>query len=317
MTTDADNAPAVDVFAGVNVLTITERLCEASAQVEVLGRLVATLRGELTARAIARWREDGMAPTFRAPGLGIVSLTVPQSKVVVDSADEFACWVADNHPSEVAGAIHITGIPTDRLAGLLEQMQAAAVDGVKVTASMAVSEPYAKRLLEHDVAVADDGKTTQVVDTKLGVAVLGVKVIAGADPRVPEGPQPTSIRVLLDAQAKADAAAQADVRLAAFLAAGVDGLIDQEPPVAPPSPAAPADAEPFGHPQPGEPGGGEEPPYDEQVQHDDADGEPDERPICRCLHEQGRHGGKTGVGACRVDGCDCKRWRKAPAPAWS
>jgi hypothetical protein len=286
-------------LAGANVRTLTQRLCEVEAVMAVVGQLSATLRAEVLERAVARWAEDGAAPTYRVPGFGSISLSVPQQKVVVDDQGEFASWVAQRYPTEVAAGVRIS-CPADSLEMLLEGLEALrAMPGVSI---------------DSQVAVADSGDTRAAIDTTTGEVVAGVKVIPGADPDNADAPRPRSISVRLDPQAKADAEAQATARLVTVLEAGLAPALAGEvrelvADVDPPMPDMPAVAD----------------------EHLEADGEPDEPEICVCGHprrpqrdpadntvdadEGYGHRGKTASGGCTAAGCDCKRFR-VPAVAW-
>lgn len=304
----------VSPLAGANVRTLTQRLCEVEAVMAVVGQLSATLRAEVLERAVARWAEDGAAPTYRVPGFGSISLSVPQQKVVVADQGEFASWVAQRYPTEVAAGVRIS-CPADSLEMLLEGLEALrAMPGVSIAADVAVAPAFTKRLLDSQVAVADSGGERAAIDTTTGEVVAGVKVIPGADPDNAAAPRPRSISVRLDPQAKADAEAQATARLVTVLEAGLapalagevrELVADDDPPM----PDMPANAD----------------------EHLEADGEPDEPEICACGHsrrpqrdpvdstvdadEGYGHRGKTASGGCTAPGCDCKRFR-VPAVAW-
>lgn len=281
-------------LAGANVRTLTQRLCEVEAVMAVVGQLSATLRAEVLDRAVARWAEDGAAPTYRVPGFGAISLSVPQQKVVVDDAGEFASWVAQRYPDEVVANVTIA-VPTPLLEELLERIRAD-VDEVsaELSARVDVRPQFAKRLLEQNVAVADSGDTRAAIDTGTGEVVAGVKVIPGADPDNPDAPKPRSISVRLDPQAKADAEAQASARLVTVLEAGLAPALAAE--VAPVD-----DVDP---PMPDLPAVGE---------HLEADGEPDEQDVCACTHLRIVHRGKVHRGGCPE--CSCSKFR-VPAVAW-
>jgi hypothetical protein len=306
-------------LAAAPVRVLTERLCEAEAYMGVVGALGVELRRELLARAVARWREDQAAPTFRAAGLGVVSLTVPQTRVVVADADEFASWVAETHPTEAVTRVVVDDVPPEQLEAVLDAVRGV-VDELtahgKVTAAVEARPAYVKRLLEHDCTVVEaapgeDGVTPPpaVFDNGSGTVIAGVKVIAGADPTKESGPEPTSITVRLESQAKADAAAQASARLADVITSGLAALS----PAGPSHVAVPAELLAAVPP--------EVLAAAEVV--DDAHGAPDDDDLCGCGHARrppnGKshlgHGGKTGAGKCRVPGCDCPRFR-APAVVW-
>jgi hypothetical protein len=277
-------------LAAANVRVLTQRLCEVEALLDVIGRLGAQLRAELLDRAIARWREDGTAPTFRADGLGTVSLTVPKERVEVEVADAFASWVAQKHPEAATAQVAIA-CPPDRLEALLELLHAVVdeMPAVSMSAAVAVSPQFTKRLLEEEVIIAPAGSQTRaVIDETTGEVVEGVKVIAGADPAVADGPQPKSISVRLERQAKADAAAAAQARLGTVLERGIADALA-------PTVRNLADADLAAGNMP-----------DMVDVHDlAAEGEPDEAPADGCArdgcgHPKAGHNGKTNTGKCLI-----------------
>jgi hypothetical protein len=67
-------------------------------------------RQVLAAEASAELERDGIAPTWRIPGLGTVPLGVTSDTVVVDDADAYTKWVADRYPTEVETVAHVRGV---------------------------------------------------------------------------------------------------------------------------------------------------------------------------------------------------------------
>lgn len=58
-------------------------------------------RADMTAQQQAELDRDGVAPTWRIPGFGLVSLGIEQDSVTVTDERAFLRWVAAAHPSEV------------------------------------------------------------------------------------------------------------------------------------------------------------------------------------------------------------------------
>lgn len=61
----------------------------------------AALREQLNADARAELAEQGMAPTWRLPGVGTATLPVTQQTAYVADMLALLAWVADRYPSEV------------------------------------------------------------------------------------------------------------------------------------------------------------------------------------------------------------------------
>jgi hypothetical protein len=59
------------------------------------------IRGEMTALARAELERDGVAPTWRIPGFGTLSLGIEQDSVAVIDERAYLKWVERAHPSEV------------------------------------------------------------------------------------------------------------------------------------------------------------------------------------------------------------------------
>jgi hypothetical protein len=62
----------------------------------------AACRKLLDAAAREEFTRDGIAPTWRIPGVGTVPLALTQDSVTVTDEAAYTAWVADRHPTEVA-----------------------------------------------------------------------------------------------------------------------------------------------------------------------------------------------------------------------
>lgn len=258
--TEAPAAPPagpVDALAALPLRTLVERLCGLEATLTAGGAVSNALRAAALRRMVERWREDEVAPTGRAPGLGTVSLTLPQQKVVVADADAFASWLAEHHPTEVDARITLT-LPAAMLPGVLEVIETELLDAEMIEALNApdpadatpdelAALQLARALRDRAVEVAPKPQFTKLLLEKLctvapagvdaegqayaaavfgadGSPIDGVKVVPGADPTArdadgnPTGPQPTSISVRLESEAKARAVAAATAQFDALLA---------------------------------------------------------------------------------------------------
>lgn len=58
-------------------------------------------RAELTAAATEELRREGIAPTWRVPGIGTVPLQITSPAVDVADPDAYAAWVAVRYPDEI------------------------------------------------------------------------------------------------------------------------------------------------------------------------------------------------------------------------
>jgi hypothetical protein len=185
--------PVVDVLA--ELLTIEARL-------EGLGRRGAALRQELEGRARQQMATDGVAPTWRAKGLGLASFSDPQPKVTVKNAGAFAEWVAQRVPDYATAAVTVSADPD-----VLERaLTALAEDEVPVLGvSVAVDPAWSKTFLEGCAAV-DEPPTDEVFASdaagpdNAGQRVDGLHLAPAA---------PGRLSVRLDPEAKARAVAEA------------------------------------------------------------------------------------------------------------
>ncbi len=58
-------------------------------------------------QARAELARDGVAPTWRIPGLGTVPLAVTQPSVTVVDEQAYLAWVAERHPTEVEEVVRV------------------------------------------------------------------------------------------------------------------------------------------------------------------------------------------------------------------
>ena len=294
--------PAELDLSGVPIRTLAERVCEVEAHLAVLAELGSRLRAELVERAVGTWRADGVAPTYRIPGLGTVTLVVPKTKVAISDPEAFGSWCAQHHPAEVRAHITLTDVPPENLDRLLEEVRAWQLDDTgrsrfTLAAAVQVTPGFPPTVLDAALVLGD------VAANPDGVPIDGVTVHPGPDPSSLEGPQPRTVSVRLEAQAKADAAAQASARLPAILTGGL-AITPATPPEPASGPAGPPDG-PAEH------------------EHEPADGAPDEDdPDCACTHPASKHphgyceakipGARTQDPAV---GCPCKQLRPV-VTAW-
>ena len=156
------------------------------------------LRAELEAEALTRWREEGAAPSWKAPGLGSASLCGTDSREpVIRDAAAWEAWAAANHPESVtlvlrlpAGAL---GSPDDELHQRLADALVEFARQHGGTLSTEV-EPLLLSALSKTGAATPDGRLV----AKDGDLVAGVEV------REKE----PYLRVVLDKEAKARARAK-------------------------------------------------------------------------------------------------------------
>lgn len=182
--------PIVDVVA--ELLTIEARM-------EGLGRRGAQLRADLEARAREAKARDGVAPTWRASGLGTASYSDPQPKVTVKDRAAFASWLGQRHPENVDASITVFAAGPD----VLERALAAlAENDVPVgPVELAIRPAFEKQFLAGCAAV-DDPPTDEVFAPESGERVDGLHLAPAA---------PGRLSVRLNPEAKARATAEAAV----------------------------------------------------------------------------------------------------------
>ncbi|GAA4439679.1 hypothetical protein [Phytohabitans houttuyneae] len=64
-------------------------------------------RAALDSQARAELERDGVAPTWRIPGVGTVPLSLTSDSVDVTDPDAYLAWVAKRHPTEVETTVHV------------------------------------------------------------------------------------------------------------------------------------------------------------------------------------------------------------------
>lgn len=75
----------------------------------------AALSAELEAEARTELARDGVAPTWRIPGLGTVPLALSKDRVDVVDEQAYIGWVADHHPSEVEELVRVRPVFDEHL----------------------------------------------------------------------------------------------------------------------------------------------------------------------------------------------------------
>lgn len=85
----------------MNRAEMTRRVLLLETAAAELRSRAAAVRADLNADARAELAEQGMAPTWRWPDIGTVSLGVSREAVVVDDEDAFLAWLRDEFPTEV------------------------------------------------------------------------------------------------------------------------------------------------------------------------------------------------------------------------
>jgi hypothetical protein len=204
-TSDAPASP----YDALNVAELTEQLCRVEAHLAAVGAIGAQIRDELATRAVRTWRADGVAPTWRAAGLGTVSLTVPNDKTIVDDPDALASWVAQRTPANVTATITID-VPPERLDDTLREVRDLFPD-LPARADAQVRPGYLPALLDA-VAVlrpADDAPGETLIVGDDGTVVDGLRFVPA--------PAPKSISVRLADEVKRRAVAEASAQVAAAL----------------------------------------------------------------------------------------------------
>lgn len=197
------------------ILDTISELLTVEARMGALGSRGAELRAKLTDRAREVMAVEGVAPTWRAKGLGTVSMSDPQPKVGVTNQDTFASWAAQRHPDQVTAQVLV---PADKLEDVLDVLTAESaihespLFSVQPKVTLAVDPGWQKAFLD-ECAALDDQVFAPVSGEHVGGAVLH-----------PAGAGRISVR--LDSTAKARAAAEmTDPAAALVLAAPLGEMV--------------------------------------------------------------------------------------------
>jgi hypothetical protein len=88
----------------MSTTTRADLACEAllwtSIAAEAKARADAA-RKQLEDQARTEWERDGVAPTWKIPGVGTVPLALSQDRIVVADPTTYTTWVARTYPTEV------------------------------------------------------------------------------------------------------------------------------------------------------------------------------------------------------------------------
>lgn len=177
---------------GPRTVDLVAHLAALEARMGAIGEEAAKIRTALTARMVAQYQRDGMAPTGRAPGLGTVSLTLPKDRIMVtrEGRAEFDSWVAERYPVETLATVKVDAGDADRV---VEVLEAAGVTHRGVEVQM---HPAREKAITESAVLTDSGE----IITPAGEVIPGVAHIPA--------PEPTRISVRLNPEAKARAAAE-------------------------------------------------------------------------------------------------------------
>lgn len=179
--------------ASLPTRALMERLLAVQARMSALSALESDSRAILHGRALAELEEQGVAPTWRAPGLGTVVLTDPQPKLAVNDPAAFAAWAAEKHPEHVTATLTVPGELMPLLLAVLEHDERFADADIEAP-KFTVGPTWTKGFLERCAEV--DG---ELFAPETGEPVPGA-YLAPAAPRV--------LQVRLDKEAKNRAAAE-------------------------------------------------------------------------------------------------------------
>lgn len=201
--TDEQRLDAAAAFPAPARRPVREALAElltVEARMDGLGRHAAKLREELLERAIETLAADGVAPTWRAPGLGRVVLRDPQPRVGVVDGAAFADWAAQNHATEATGVVKIAA--TD----LEQSLEVLAAAGIvhKGDVVVELARPWQTAFIEGchaepDSLAAGVAWAGTVFAPETGEDVPGLALVPGGT---------KGISVTLDPEAKARARAE-------------------------------------------------------------------------------------------------------------
>jgi hypothetical protein len=184
----------------VNVKAIASELLHVGARIDAFKARQAELRAQLETVAVARWEEEGAAPSWKVPRLGTVSLIGcdPDPQVNVTNDDAYVEWLLANHPTEVNVVITIPGTITNETTDAI----LATMLSIGCRVDYETSAPFFAKLVKEGRADADAG---ELWEAETGQIIPGVTVTQEPNP---------SLRVTLLAEAKARARAVIDNVLA-------------------------------------------------------------------------------------------------------
>lgn len=206
-----EHRPIRDVVA--ELLTIEARAAGLLAR-------GAALRQDLEARARRVKEQDGVASTWRSPGLGTASFSDPQPKVRVKDAAAFGSWVAQRVPEVCTATVVLPAEPA-----VLERALAALAEEDVPVASVVVDVDggWTKKFAEGCAAV-DEAPTDELFAP---AGVTGVEGGSQVDGLHLAPAAPGSLSVRLDPEAKARAIAELADRPVVAGVVGSAPLVDE------------------------------------------------------------------------------------------
>lgn len=146
----------------MDVRSRIEELLALSARKTAAEERIEAIRTELRDEALRRYAEEGAAPSWKARGLGTVSLAGLDGagELVITDGAAFHAWVAQHHPTEatrvVSLTVDLTGWAPAEADAIVEHLntQPAALAELGVSASvrdeLGVRDAFPKALLSSD-----------------------------------------------------------------------------------------------------------------------------------------------------------------------
>lgn len=221
------------------IIDLGAELLTIEARMGALGYRGGALRRELSRRGAEVLEREGMAPTWRAPALGVITYRNPEPKVGVIDQRDWSSWAAERYPTEVTAVIRVNAADLEQVLARLATGFADEPDPIDHKVELEVNPAWSKVFLSKAATADVSAGPAVVLAPETGEVIDGVGLIAGGTP---------GVSVRLDQEAKARAAAEmGDPVAVGILSAPLGGV------ASPPAPRPPADV-------------------------DDAAGEPDELP---------------------------------------
>ena len=201
----------VPAAAGPRVIDYVRALLAGEAALISVGARVTAIRNALYDKAIDYEATEGVAPTMRAKGLGLVVLTNPDPKVGVRDRAAFGSYVAQAFPSEATAVVRFPVAYLEAALAALSEVEGFLPPPVTIDVNPAWEKVFLSKcaVVDH-VVIADDGTETPArmvlaPDTGDILDEAGVVEIPAAT---------RSLSVRLDPEAKARAIASVQDSLA-------------------------------------------------------------------------------------------------------
>lgn len=164
-------------LTAISIPALLDGILTATAEEASAKARIARYRATLEETARERYRTEGAAPTWKAPGAGTVAFTAPgEWKATIGDPVAFAEWAAQNHPANVAATINLNA---DDLEAALNALRFA---GIEATATVTPRPAWVGTWLDSlEVEVTEptdehDERTHVIVDPTDGLLPDGLTI---------------------------------------------------------------------------------------------------------------------------------------------